>query len=217
MIYGLVDPMTNELRYIGKSSRGLKRPLEHAKHARKSSNPRSHLYRWIKKLQAFGHDPEIISIEDGHPDEDDLNEAERFFISYFRSIGSRLTNATLGGDGIDSDTRRQLWKDPDIRQRQIEAIRKAVLDPAWISKMSQAFSGEKNNSKRADVRAKMSQSAKRRYADPVQKLRNAEQLKRAREMKSARTSEHSLSEIPSASAESSVNVNCVISSAPPGK
>ena len=186
LVYGLIDPITDELRYVGKSSRGMKRPLEHAKHARKSANPRSHLYRWIKRIQDAGVDPEIIILEEGHADESELNEAERFFIAYFRYIGSRLTNATGGGDGIDSDSRRALWKNQDIRDRQVTAIRKAVQSPEWLAKMSAAFSGDRNNSKRPDVRKKMSESAKRRYSDPIQKQRNVEQLKRARANKLAR-------------------------------
>lgn len=92
VIYGLVDPFTNELRYVGQTVNGRQRLSVHIK----SLNEKSHKANWIKSVLAKNGKPEwfIIEVVEKH----ELDEAECFWIAYFRSIGSRLTNATPGGE-----------------------------------------------------------------------------------------------------------------------
>jgi len=49
-IYGLIDPRTREVRYIGKSARGMQRPLEHSKPCYLRRD-RTHKANWIRELQ----------------------------------------------------------------------------------------------------------------------------------------------------------------------
>ena len=105
LIYALVDPGTSEIRYIGKSSTGLKRPREHA-------NPavlgRDHGYKvnWIRGLLADGLNYEIKVLEE-LPSSDVLSDAEIRWIAYGRSEGWPLTNLTDGGEGTNGWTHSQ--------------------------------------------------------------------------------------------------------------
>jgi hypothetical protein len=96
IIYGLVDPFTKELRYIGKSCSGLIRPRNHFKPSELCH--KTHKVHWIKSVLSQNKKPEIVIIEQ-HDNPELLDEAEQFWIEYYKSIGSRLTNSTNGGKG----------------------------------------------------------------------------------------------------------------------
>lgn len=101
IIYLLKDPVTNEIRYVGKSSKGLTRPKKHLLPCYYNNKRMFHfpIYRWIRKLVKKGHLP-IIEIFQTFSDSYHLNQAEIYWISYFKSAGSPLLNSTAGGDGV---------------------------------------------------------------------------------------------------------------------
>ena len=131
-IYGLVDPRTKMIRYVGLSTTGIRRPKEHrraAKHTR-------HLYsaRWIESLRGLGLTYEIVILEVCPDDNFDLLcKTEVWWIAYGRASGWELTNLTLGGEGtpghqISTEERvlrsaraKALWEDPDYRRRTLSA------------------------------------------------------------------------------------------------
>lgn len=91
MVYGLVDPETKQLRYVGRSVNGFYRAR--APHGHWCEN-------WRQSLIARGLKPEIIVIEKlDIPSIDLLNEREQFWIAHYRAQGAPLTNITDGGDG----------------------------------------------------------------------------------------------------------------------
>lgn len=98
-IYGLVDPRTQQLRYVGKTSkRRIKdRLFCHLGHAR-LAGPKRHVLAWVSGLLSDGLRPEIFVIEEV-PSGADWKEVEQFWIAYFRSIGADLCNRSIGGDG----------------------------------------------------------------------------------------------------------------------
>lgn len=98
LIYGLIDPITNELRYIGRSSSGLQRPRCHFTPCilKKEKN---HCHNWIKSLINKNLKPEIIIIET-FDNSNNLNEAEIYWIAYFKFLGCNLTNLTDGGQVV---------------------------------------------------------------------------------------------------------------------
>lgn len=92
-IYGLVNPETQELRYIGKTTNTLKR---YQSHCRAKGN--SYRDKWIRSLKDAGLMPEMVIIETCG---NDWVEAEKFYIAYFKSLGCLLTNLTAGGEGCE--------------------------------------------------------------------------------------------------------------------
>lgn len=109
-IYGLVDPRTQQLRYIGKTVRQpVRRLATHLWQARKSKRKR-HVLAWFSALEAEGLTPEIVEIEVVAPF-GDWEEAEQFWIAYFRFVGADLCNLTIGGEGapgaVISEARRE--------------------------------------------------------------------------------------------------------------
>ena len=97
IIYGLVDPGTKEVRYVGKSSYGLKRPKEHFKPSNYLTQ-QNHKAHWIKKLKSEGKQPDIVVLKTA-TSEEELNQLEINTIKYYRDQGLKLTNGTDGGEG----------------------------------------------------------------------------------------------------------------------
>ena len=89
-IYGLCDPTTTQLRYVGKSDNPLIRLQQHTKERRRKTP----LYDWIASIQP--HQPELFVIETVPAEQ--WQESEQFRIAYFKSIGCRLLNIAKGGD-----------------------------------------------------------------------------------------------------------------------
>lgn len=97
IIYGLVDPRNNKLRYIGKSCSGLTRPRQHTR-------PSDLVYdtpkvNWIKELINQYLKPKIIIIQECFS-HDELNEREDYWIKYYKNeCGFELVNSCWGGKG----------------------------------------------------------------------------------------------------------------------
>jgi hypothetical protein len=97
-IYGLIDPKTKELRYVGKTVDGVeKRIAVHVSRA-KTQPHKIHSMAWLESLRLAGLRPDGFVIEEIAAGEDWVN-AEQFWIAYFRSIGANLCNHTIGGEG----------------------------------------------------------------------------------------------------------------------
>jgi hypothetical protein len=112
-IYGLCDPRSGELRYIGVTVAKLATRLsghltESVAHYAKDTEKK----RWLNELTAAGFTPEVFSIEtvqfDGHRQE------EQFWIHYFRALGCRLTNQW----GIHTEFLKNAWSD-ERRERRV--------------------------------------------------------------------------------------------------
>lgn len=98
VIYALIDPRTHEARYVGKTN--VMPRIRFTSHLRDKRPSRK--VNWIKTLRAAGLEPgmEILEALDENTEISDWQEAERFWISYMRSIGANLTNLTEGGEGL---------------------------------------------------------------------------------------------------------------------
>ncbi len=97
LIYGLCDPRTEELRYIGRSSTGLRRAKFHSFPSTLIRDGNPHKVNWIRLLQSQGLQPKIVMLEKC-ASSSDLPEAERRLIAQHKASG-RLLNATEGGEG----------------------------------------------------------------------------------------------------------------------
>src|SRR5271169_1581874 len=97
VIYGLFDPETKELRYIGYTSNMKRRHYDH--HQKYFLKGNSHKNNWIKSLLARGLEAEIFVLE-RYETAEELPLAEIENIEYYRFLGVDLTNSTNGGDGL---------------------------------------------------------------------------------------------------------------------
>lgn len=122
LVYGLIDPRTNELRYVGKSSSGMRRPKVHQT-AGGRSRATAHNGRWLRALfNDGGVTPSILVLEVCGTYEE-TNLAEIRLISFFRAAGLELTNSTAGGDGASygNQLRKGMVDSPEVRAKKSRA------------------------------------------------------------------------------------------------
>lgn len=144
-IYGLVDPTTNQLRYVGKSTHPTKRLREHL--GKRALRARTHLTSWLRSLLAQGREPEVVILEDVSAD--DWQDDEKFWIAYMKFLGCRLTNGTQGGEGgllmpaarakqAAALRGRKVKRSADHLAKIVECNKRRASDPAWLRKISAA-------------------------------------------------------------------------------
>jgi len=146
LIYGLIDPRTRFIRYIGLSSQGLIRPKNHAQ----NSCPDTYCRRWVKSLQRQNLSYEIVVLETLSA-ATALADAERWWIAFGRACGWPLTNLTDGrGPSVETilerQRRRTAWEDAEAKRLQakysqshIEAHCLSLSIPAEIEKQCFRF------------------------------------------------------------------------------
>lgn len=93
-IYILIDPETQQVRYVGKANNVSQRYKAHLNRARKHQ---MHKLNWINSLKSKGLKP-IIEVIDIVPIEN-WQFWETYWISQFKTWGFDLINYTHGGDG----------------------------------------------------------------------------------------------------------------------
>lgn len=94
-IYSLTDPITFQIRYIGKT----KGELEFRLNSHLKEKAKCHRFYWIQKLLKINQKP-IIELIDVVP-ESEWQFWEKYWISQIKTWGFNLTNSTDGGDGLD--------------------------------------------------------------------------------------------------------------------
>jgi hypothetical protein len=168
--YGLFDPRTIQLKYVGVTTQRLEKRLNtHLKESRKkkeSSRFLSPKNKWILSLSAINQTPIIIALED-HNNPIDSQNSEKRIISYFKKKGYTLCNGTSGGEQIfDKDKLAHLT--PRILKRQGHFnARKAALDFAtekgWIKGYKTNSQGQKRPIMECDVCGQQSTTIFDRY------------------------------------------------------
>jgi hypothetical protein len=109
LIYALTDPRSGLVRYVGQSSIGMKRPGRHRQPGY-LRHDRGHKGNWIRKLNRLGlaYGVQVLELL---PNAEELDAAEKHWISAFRLCGSPLVNLTDGGDGRRGYVMSQETKD----------------------------------------------------------------------------------------------------------
>lgn len=89
LIYSLSCPITNEVHYIGKSTQGMIRPMQHL-----TKSHSEKIRQWVSDLKELNYKPKINVLEYVSSFED-INGRERYWIQYELNKGSLLLNENL--------------------------------------------------------------------------------------------------------------------------
>ena len=137
LVYGLIDPRTNELRYIGKSSRGLKRPKLHRQP--KYRIGKTHRRMWLMSMWEDNETvPSVLVLKECQSESEAL-EQEVILIAFFKQTGIDLTNGTDGGDGISGHKMTE-----DTRAKMSKSKLGVKFSPEHCSNMGKAKLGKKH-------------------------------------------------------------------------
>lgn len=99
---------------------------------------------WVKNARAkYGHDAfRWCVLEVVEPGQDYANAETRAVAAAREEFGERCKNIQNGGDGWDSEAIRELWQDPERRQRKSESaheqLRGLWQDPEYRQRVSEA-------------------------------------------------------------------------------
>ncbi len=112
-IYTLQDPISNEIRYVGKTDYLKQRLYAHIIECK--TDRKTHKISWIKSLLSRGLKP-MISILDEVPI-DEWEYWESFWIQQLRQWGFRLTNISSGG--FNNNYKRNVESKEKMRKSKI--------------------------------------------------------------------------------------------------
>lgn len=96
-IYLLKDPITNKIRYIGKTKNLKTRLSSHISYAKNKKRKSRKVSDWILKLSKNNLKPIIEVIEISN--DKNWQKREIYWIKYYRNLNCDLCNLTDGGDG----------------------------------------------------------------------------------------------------------------------
>lgn len=133
-IYALIDPRTNDVRYVGTTVRPNDRLRCHIKDCERETTHKAH---WICQLLALDLRP-IMQILDQGAGHQFSVEAEQRWIAHYRTAGARLTNHSDGGDGPNGHK----WTD----EQRAKIIGRPVT-PDARKKISAARTGQPMNAR----------------------------------------------------------------------
>lgn len=133
-IYALIDPNTDEIRYIGKTEQKVAYRRQQHLRCAQVSDKNTHLLNWLRQLLDDGLIPEFCILEEVEQAQD-WQERERYWIAHGLDRGWPLTNMTEGGEGIVSPSdelcrQRSRWmtgKRNAIGKRSVEFRRKKAI------------------------------------------------------------------------------------------
>lgn len=145
-IYILIDPFTDEIRYVGKSVNPDRRYYDHVQSARR---PKTELYRWIDNILCRGKYPKLQVIEQV----DDWAKAERYWIELFRVSGNNLFNILPGGPSPFNKGKKHpdipnpfctagKKHSPEVRQKISERMQGLSRSPETRKKISESKKGK---------------------------------------------------------------------------
>lgn len=107
LVYGLYCPFTDELHYIGKSSKGMTRPLEHLTESHSDK-----INEWVRQLKILGYKPIIKVLEKCN--ETNLDNKEKKWIKKSRNEGCYLLNVINNSTNKILNKKEYEFDDGDI-------------------------------------------------------------------------------------------------------
>ena len=194
-IYVLHCPLTDRIRYIGKTISPRRRLAAHISAARRNV-AKHHTAAWIRQVLAADQTP-VMQVIDEIKEGESWQEIERFWISQADEMGWDLTNSTAGGEGSYflfpiadaayraklSATHKKIWNTPERKEEarlraltawadpEVVARRKATMDATKVKPetIARYRAAALEIARRPEVQAKKGASLKAAWADPVRK------------------------------------------------
>lgn len=123
-IYTLSDPITNQIKYVGKTNNLKRRLANHISNGR-INKKNNLLTNWVKSLLNRNLKPKIEIIDETVENWGDL---EQYWISQLKTWGFTLKNITLGGEG----TYGRIWSQISIdklRDTRLAKIKSGEIIP----------------------------------------------------------------------------------------
>jgi group I intron endonuclease len=155
-IYKLIDPNTNQIRYIGLTFNDLKLRLK----SHISEPGKSHKIHWIKKLKKQGIRPIIESIEENISTFEEACEREIYYIDYFKSLGCDLTNMNSGGNKNKKMSEESRKKMSESQKKRYETFKLKLSDEVKIILSNKSKERFKNPDEKEKLRI-----SNKRYED----------------------------------------------------
>lgn len=173
-IYALVDPNTQQIRYIGKSDNPRRRMQDHMDDKRKT-----HRASWLKSLRDKGQKPILMIIEE--VPFDIWQERERYWIAFYREQGLDLTNMADGGEGgyLGKEIHERGAAKRRGRNHTEEHKRKIGEGSKGhpVSEATRARFAEMGRNKSEETRRKIGESSKGRTLSPEARAKISAKLK----------------------------------------
>lgn len=155
-IYALIDPRNGRIRYVGITKQ---EPIVRVQQALLAARKaQTHKARWLRGLTAAGLKPALVvidEVEDEHGD-----EAERWWISFYRTLGAPLTNHADGGRG---SSRKGMRNTPEHNEKIAAALRGHAHSDETRARIGSTSRGRVTS---AETRAKLSAALKGRPKTP---------------------------------------------------
>lgn len=108
LIYILIDPKTNLVRYVGQTSKKLEKRLSsHINKAKNTPNKTTHKNTWIKSLISENLKPIIELVE--VVSDSEWKEKEKYYIKKYKELGFDLLNLSEGGDSGCMPGGKRIW------------------------------------------------------------------------------------------------------------
>jgi len=158
LVYGLADPRTGEVRYVGQTINGITRAKAHKYACQLTHDGNTHKANWVRSLLSAGLLFEVTILE-RVPDVKNLDAVECFWIAQGKGLGWPLTNFSKGGGG---NSRGPLSEESKEKIRQAKLGTKHSAETR--ARMSSVRRGRKLSPEHC---ARISEGRLRRYRSAV--------------------------------------------------
>lgn len=176
-IYRLIDPRTNQIRYIGKTCQD---PREYKTKYFFTMRDDFYVCRWVNSLLREGFRP-IFEIIETVPDGGDWGERETYWIAKYKATGCSLCNLTSGGEGapghyVSEETREKIGlskrgkpRSPETRAKLSAANKGKRLPQEQRDKIGATHRGMKRPPE-TGIKIGLSKKGKKRKPETIAKM-----------------------------------------------
>jgi hypothetical protein len=177
-VYGLTDPRTGKIHYVGATRLGHSRPSANWTPSALAVELNEAKRMWLEEVREIGTPGILILERIDSPKPYDLGAAEKRWILALREQGHPLTNISPGGDGFpgyvhSADTRRKISeakqgvpRSPADRAKMSASHLTRDRSPEELEQITALGRGWKGKTRSPETRAKMSAAKQGRPRSP---------------------------------------------------